>query len=32
MKYEEPICDVSFFAQVVGTSNTDWESDIDVDG
>lgn len=30
MAYLEPLADVSFFAQVVGSSN-DWESDIDPD-
>ena len=32
MAYLEPLADVSFFAQVVGSSNGDWESDIDPDG
>lgn len=32
MIYDEPLADVSFFAQVVGSSNNnDWESDIDPD-
>lgn len=33
MKYDEPIADVSFFAEIVGSSNlNDWESEIDPDG
>lgn len=32
MKYDEPIADVSFFAEIVGSSNSDWESEIDPDG
>ena len=31
MIYEEPKSDVSFFAEVVGSSNSDWESEIDPD-
>lgn len=33
MIYEEPKSDVSFFAEVVGSSNalSEWESDIDPD-
>ncbi len=30
MKYDEPMSDVSFFDEVVGSSNR-WESDIDPD-
>ena len=30
MYYDEPKADVSFFAEVVGSSN-DWESEIDPD-
>lgn len=30
MHYDEPMADVSFFAEVVGGSN-DWESEIDPD-
>ena len=30
MIYDEPMADVSFFAEVVGSSN-DWESEIDPD-
>ena len=29
--YDEPLADVSFFAEVVGSSNDDWESEIDPD-
>ncbi len=32
MIYEEPKSDVSFFAEIVGSSNNQWESDIDPDG
>ncbi len=32
MIYDEPIAEVSFFAQVTGSSTGDWESDIDPDG
>ena len=33
MRYEEPIAEASFFAEIVGSSNlSDWESEIDPDG
>ena len=31
MIYDEPMAEVSFFAEVVGSSNGKWESDIDKD-
>lgn len=31
MIYDEPMAEVSFFAEVVGSSNSIWESDIDKD-
>ena len=31
MMYEKPTSDVDFFAEIVGMSNYDWESEIDPD-